>query len=93
MFVVVPGEELLTESTGIWEAAETIGKIRAVLEGAELTLRVWIVIGNVGPAVSLGDAQVGHQEGDGLGEHDPAAVGVDVELTRRHIVFGARLLR
>ena len=42
--------------------------------------------------MGLGDAEIGHQEGHRRGRHDPAAVGVDVELTSRNLVLANGLL-
>ena len=46
----------------------------------------------VGPAVGLGDAQIGQQKGHRLGAHDRAAVGMDGELAGRDDLFCASLL-
>jgi len=83
---VVPLEELLTEGTAVLNAAEAIREFRTVLHGAELAFRVRIVVGDIRPAVSLGDAQVGHHVGR-LGSHHAAAVGMDVELAGRDLVL------
>src|SRR5664280_1289665 len=69
---VVPLEELLAEGAAVLNAAEAIWKLRAVLHGSELAFRIGVVVGNIGSAVALGDAQIGHQKGDRLGPHDPA---------------------
>ncbi len=37
--------------------------------------------------MALGDTQVGHQKGDRLGPHDPAAVGVNGELAGGNLVL------
>jgi hypothetical protein len=39
MFLVVPVEELLAEGAAVLDAAETIRKIRAILQGAKLAFR------------------------------------------------------
>jgi hypothetical protein len=41
--------------------------------------------------VALGDTQVGHQKGDRLGPHDPAAVGMNGELAGGNLVFAEYL--
>ena len=92
VLLVVPLEELLAQGAAVLEAAEAIWEFRAVLHGAELTFRIWVVVGNIRPAVGLGDAKVGHQKSDRLGSHDPAAVRVDVELAGGNVVFTDGLL-
>ena len=49
--------------------------------------RIRVVIGNVGPAMCLGDAQIGHQKSHRLGSHDLATVGMDSELPGGDLVF------
>jgi len=58
---VVPGEEDLAEAAGVVGRAETLGELGPVLQGLELTFRERVVIGDMRPAVGLGDAQVGQQ--------------------------------
>jgi hypothetical protein len=82
--LVVPLEKLLTEGAAVLDAAEAIRKIRSVLHGSELAFRIGIVVGDIRSAVAFGDTQVGHQKGDRLGLHDPAAVGVNGELAGRN---------
>src|SRR5262245_19541306 len=53
---VVTGEEDLAEAAGVLDRAEAFGKLGPVLQGLELTFRERVVIGEVGPAVGLGDA-------------------------------------
>src|ERR1035437_5857 len=84
---VIPLEELLTEGAAVLYAAEAVRKLRAVLHGSELAFRIRVVVGNIRSAVALGDAQVGHQKGDRLGFHDPAAVGVNGELAGGDLVL------
>ena len=36
MIIVIPGEELLTESAAVLDATESVGKLGAVLHGAKL---------------------------------------------------------
>src|SRR5437588_2418442 len=84
---VVPLEKLLAEGAAVLNAAKAIRKIRSVLQGSELAFRIWVVVGNIRSAVALGDTQVGHQERDRLGFHDPAAVGMNGELASRNLVL------
>jgi len=92
MLVVIPDEKLLTESAAIWEAAEAIRELRTVLQSSELAFRIRVVIGYIRSAVGLGDAEIGHEEGHRLRRHDPATVGVDVELTGGNLVLANGLL-
>src|SRR5438552_1622549 len=78
MLFVVPLKEVLTKGSTVLNGAEAIRKFRAVLHGSKLTFRIWIVVGNVGSAVGLGDAKVRHEKSNGLGSHDTAAVCMDV---------------
>lgn len=73
-------KKLLTEGAAVLDAAGAIREIGAVLQSPELAFRVGVVVGHIRSAVCFGDAQAGHQQGDRLGSHDPAAAGVDVEL-------------
>jgi hypothetical protein len=59
MLVVVPNKERVAESAGVLKGAETIRKLGAVFHGAELAFGIRIVVGSVGPAVGLGDAEIG----------------------------------
>ena len=68
MLVVVPGKKRVAEGAAILNRAEAIGKLGAILHGAELAFRKRIVVGSVGPAVGLGDAEIGQQKGHGLAD-------------------------
>jgi hypothetical protein len=46
---------LLAVGACILDAAETLGEVRTIFERFELRLGVRVVIGDVGPAVGLGD--------------------------------------
>ena len=69
MYVVVPVEEGLAESAGVVDRAEAIWEFGAVLHGAELGFREGVVIGNIGPRMGFGDAEIGQQLGDQFGSH------------------------
>jgi hypothetical protein len=79
---VVPVEEALAEGAGILDAAEPVREGGVVLEGLELALRVRVVVGDVWPGMGADDAQVGQWNGDRLGGHRAAPVGVDGERAR-----------
>jgi hypothetical protein len=80
VLVVVPGEEVDAVGAGILDAAEALGKIRAVLEGLEPGLGKRVVVGHAGARMRLGDTQVGEELCDELRAHRAAAVGVYREL-------------
>ena len=67
---------------GVFDGAESIRKLRPVLEGPELGFGKRIVIAHAGPRVTGGDAEVRKQFGHQLAAHRRAAVGVDRELVR-----------
>lgn len=92
MLFVVPLEELPTEGAAVLDAAEAIRELGALLQGSGLAFRVRVLAGDVRPAVGLGDARAGHQKGDWLTGHDPAAAGEDVELAGGNLMFGDGLL-
>ena len=56
VFFVVPAEKFLTESPAVLDAAEAVRELRAILQRAEWTFRVRVVVGDVRTAVRLGDA-------------------------------------
>ena len=88
MGLVVPGEERPAEPFRVLDAAEAARERRLVFEGFEVAFREWVVVGGMRPAVRLGDAEIGKQERGGLGLHRPAAVGMQSELSGRHLVLG-----
>jgi hypothetical protein len=63
VLVVVPGEKVLTETARILNGAETIRVIRPVLHGFDVGFGKRVVVGNVGAAVGLDDAEIGEQQG------------------------------
>ena len=91
MFVVVPGEERAAEAKAVLLGIETVGELRPVLERFEVALRERIVVGDMRPAVRLGDAQRGQQLSDALGAHRRSAVGVDRQLLGVETLFVAAL--
>jgi hypothetical protein len=64
VFVVVPGEERSAKLSGVFNTAEAIREIRAIFQSFELRLRIWIVVTRMMSREGLGDAQVGHVEGN-----------------------------
>ncbi len=87
VLLVVPGEEVMTPLAGIEQRTEAVRIGRRILEGAKVRLRVRIVVGDMRPAVALGDAQITHQEGDRLGRHRCAAVGMDRQLAGLNLLL------
>ena len=71
--------------------SEAFGELRLVFAGFEEAFREGIVIGCVGPAMGLGDAQVGEQQGGGFGFHGGSAVGVQGELAGQTRAWRRRL--
>ncbi len=67
VLVVVPAEEGLAETTGIFDGAKAIRKVWAVFQGAELAFRIGIVVGDMRTAMGLGDAQVSQQQSHWFG--------------------------
>jgi len=75
---VVPGEEGVAKCPRILDATEAIREVGTVFEGLELRLGIRVVIGDVWPAVGLGNLQVNQQGSHGLGSHAGTAIGVQV---------------
>ena len=84
--LIVPLEEAAAEVLGVLEAAESFREFGLVFQGLEVGLGERVVVRGVGPAVRLGDAEVGQHQGGGL--HRTAAVGVEGQLTGRHGMLG-----
>jgi hypothetical protein len=85
--LIVPGEEVAAELPGVFDAAEALWEPGLILQGLEVAFRERIVVGGVGSAVRLGDAEIGEELGGGLGRHGAAAVGMQGELAGRHLVL------
>ena len=69
VLVVIPGKELLGETSGILKGAKAFRETGPVLQSPEVAFRIGVVIGDMRSAVSFGDAEICHQEGDGFGGH------------------------
>ena len=82
---------MLAMGACILDAAETLGELGLVFERFELRFRIWIVIGDVRPAVGLGDLQIDQQGGHRFRAHAGAAIGVQGERARSDVVFGNRI--
>ena len=63
MLFVIPAKKLLAKGSGILEAAEPAGKLRAVLECFKMGLRVRVIITDIWTVVGLGHPQVREQKG------------------------------
>ncbi len=91
VLVVVPSEKTPAKGVRVLEGAEALGEVRTVLERAELGLGIRVVVAHVRPGVALGHTEVREQEGNRLGGHRGAAIGVDGELVARDALLGDRL--
>ncbi len=80
VFEVVVVEEVAAEQASILDGAETTRELGAILQRLELRLGVGIVVRDVRSRVSLGNAEVGQKQGDGLASHRAATIRVDGEL-------------
>ena len=60
VFKVVPAEERLAKATRVFDGAEAVRETTAVFQGAKLTFRIRVVVGNMRPGMGFGDAKVGH---------------------------------
>ena len=60
VMIVIPGEELLAERTGILERPKAFGEARPVFQSAEVAFRIRVVVGDMGAAVGLGNPQIRH---------------------------------
>ena len=65
MLVVLPSKELPAEFQGVLVAHEAFRERWPVLQGLELALREGVVVGDVRPAVGLGDPQRGREKVSG----------------------------
>ena len=77
VLVVIPGKELLGETSGILKGPKAIRETGPVLQSSEVALRIWVVIGDVRAAVGFGDTEICHEERDRFGGHGRTAVGMD----------------
>lgn len=59
VLLVVPSEKLLAEAAAVLDTAEAFGEVGPILQGAEVAFGIRIVVGDIGAAVGLGDAQIG----------------------------------
>jgi hypothetical protein len=90
--LIVPVKEASAEGFGIFDAAETLGEARLILQRLEVAFRKRVVIGGVRAVMRTGDAEIGQQEGGGLGFHRTAAVGVQRQLAGHDVVFRDRIV-
>src|SRR5271166_237275 len=92
MVLVVPVEELAAEASGVLDTAETFWEARLILQGLEVAFRKRVVVGRVRAVMRPGDAEVSEQERGGFRLHWAAAIGVQRELTGRHVMFFDRIV-
>src|ERR1035438_5740483 len=62
VLVVVPLKERLAESTCVFDRPEPIREAGAIFQGAELTFRIRVVIGDMWPGMGLGDTAIREQQ-------------------------------
>src|ERR1019366_5086646 len=91
MFAVIPFEESAAESLGVLDGAEAIRELGLIFAGFGEAFGEGVVVGGVRPAVRFGHAQVGEQEGGGLGFHGGSPVGVERELAGRDVMLFDRI--
>ena len=91
MLFVIPVKKSLAESTTVLDAPKAIPELRPILEGAELTLGIRIVVRDVRPTMRLGNAQIGELQSYRFGPHRRATVRMERELTRLDALFFAAL--
>ena len=87
--VVVPREQIAADAARVFERAEPVRKLGAVLQGPELRCRERIVVAHARPRMTGVDAQVREEQRDELAPHGRAAVGMDRELLRGAALFQA----
>ena len=66
---IVPVEETAAEGFGVLDGAEALRELGLIFAGFEEALREGIVVGGVRSAVGFCHAEVGEQEGGGLGDY------------------------
>ena len=69
VFIVVPAEEGLAKPAGVFDGAEAVREAGALFQGTELTFRIGVVVGDMGPGMRFGDTKVGHQQSYGFRFH------------------------
>jgi hypothetical protein len=88
MVLVVPMEEAAAETSGILDAAKSLGEGRLILQSLEVTFGERVVLGGVRSIVRSGYAEVSEQQRGGLGLHRSTAIGMQSKLTARHVMPG-----
>src|ERR1019366_3312999 len=81
MVSIVPVEKVAAEHLCVLDAAEALWELRVVFQSLEAAFGERIVVRGVGPAVRFGDAEIGEQQGGGLGFHRSTSIGVESKLT------------
>ena len=85
--LIVPIEECAAEASGVLDAAEPFRETLLIFQRFEVAFGEWIVVRRVRPIMRAGDAQIRQQERSGFRLHRPASIGVQRELTGRHVVL------
>ena len=87
MLLVVPGEELPAEATGLFERAKAVREVRPVFQRFEVGFRVGVIVRDMRTTMCLDDTKVCSQQGHGLGGHRGAPVRVDGQLARCNLLL------
>jgi len=92
MLVVVPGEKFTAERSCLFDVVEALREARSIFQRLELRFRIRVVVGNVRARMALGYAQIGKEEGDGLGCHRAAAIRMNGERVGENPFAGGGFL-
>jgi hypothetical protein len=87
VLLVVPVKEGPDPCPGIFKGTKAIGKVGAVLQGLELRLGIWIVMLDAWERMGLDHAQVCQQQGQRLGLHRAATIGMKGQLARLDLLL------
>ena len=71
---------------------KALGEPRLVLERLEVAFGKRVIVGRVRPIVRSSNAEIGEQQCGGFGHHRAAAIGMQGELARWHMVLGDRVV-
>lgn len=83
VFSVIPSKEGSAMSPAVLLRPKTPGEAGSVLERFEMSLRIRIVVGDMGPTKRFGNSKVRQLQGHGLAGHGRTSVGVYGKLILR----------
>lgn len=78
MFHVVPVEEFPAMGAGVGQRTKAVGEFGPVLYGRQMIFGKRIVVGDLGPAVGPGHAEISEHKGHELALHGGPIVGMNV---------------